>query len=136
VKLPRPARPANIGLDMVPMINFAFLLLIFFVLTGSQHRAQQAPVQPPQSVQAPAAQPDADALWMRADGRIAFGGVWLRDDQLVAGVRAWRAAHPQATLQLQADARTDAARVVAVLQRLRASGIGEVSLLAQRRTPP
>ncbi|MGH8505468.1 MAG: ExbD/TolR family protein [Stenotrophobium sp.] len=136
MKLPRPTRTANIGLDMVPMINFAFLLLIFFVLTGSQTAPQQAPVQPPQSQQAPAGQPDANALWMAADGRVAFAGAWLSDDQLAAKVRAWRMAHPQTTLQLQADAHADAARVVTVLQHLRASGVTEVSILAQRRAPP
>lgn len=121
---------------MVPMINFAFLLLIFFVLTGAQHTAQQAPVLPPQSLQASPAQPDDDALWMTADGRVAFAGTWLSDSQLIPKILAWHTAHPQATLQLQADAQTDAARVVAVLQRLRASGISEVSVLAQRRVSP
>ncbi|MGH8460484.1 MAG: ExbD/TolR family protein [Stenotrophobium sp.] len=133
MNLPRLSQPSRMGLDMVPMINFAFLLLIFVVLTGSQQPLQQAPVQPPQSLQAPPGQPDANALWMTADGRVAFAGEWLSDAQLPARVSVWRAAHPQTPLQLQADAHADAARVVQVLQRLRASGINEVSILAQRR---
>ncbi|MGH8540280.1 MAG: ExbD/TolR family protein [Stenotrophobium sp.] len=136
MKLPRPPRKPRTDVDMVPMINVAFLLLIFFVLTGAQNPARLAQITPPHSSAAAPDHADADAVQIAADGRASFEDAALTDAELVPRIARWRAEHPDVPLQVQADARADAARVVGLLQSLRATGVSDVSLLVQRSPPP
>jgi len=135
MKLPKAKRPARTDIDMVPMINFAFLLLIFFMLAGTLVPAQKLPIDPPRSVLATPADPSGNVLLVTADGRIGFAGELLPEAELPARIAQWRKEHPQEALRIKADAAVDAARVIQLLQGLRASGIEHVSLLAARGTP-
>jgi biopolymer transport protein ExbD len=135
VKLRGVRRVSRTDIDMVPMINFAFLLLIFFMLAGTLVPAQQTPIDPPRSAVAAPADPSGNVLLLAADGRAGFGGELLPEAELPARVASWRAQHPNEPLRIKADAAVDAERVVRILQSLRAAGIDHVSLLTARDTP-
>lgn len=128
-------RAARSDIDMVPMINFAFLLLIFFMLAGTLVPAQKMPVDPPRSAQAAPADPSGNVLIVTADGRVGFSGELLADAELPARITEWRKQHPKEPLRVKADAAVDAVRVIQLLQSLRTAGIEHVSLLAARGTP-
>ena len=132
MKLRATARPARTDIDMVPMINFAFLLLIFFMLAGTLTAADRTPVEPPRSSVAAPADPTGEVLLLTADGRAGFAGELLPESALPPRIAQWLAQHPGQVLRVKADASVDAARVVRVLQTLRAVGIERVSLLAAR----
>ncbi|TXH03832.1 MAG: biopolymer transporter ExbD [Nevskiaceae bacterium] len=132
MKIRSVARAARTDIDMVPMINFAFLLLIFFMLAGTFTTAERTPVTPPHSRIAAPADPSGDVLLLTADGRAGFGGALLPESALPPRIAAWRAQHPGQPLRLKADASVDAARVVRVLQTLRAAGVERVAILAAR----
>jgi len=135
MKLPSPKRPARSDIDMVPMINFAFLLLIFFMLAGTLVPAQKMPIDPPRSAQATPADPSGNVLLVAEDGRVGFAGELLLESELPARIAQWRKEHPQEPLRVKADAAVDATRVIQLLQSLRAAGIEHVSLLAARGAP-
>ncbi len=135
MKLHSPKRPARSDIDMVPMINFAFLLLIFFMLAGTLVPAQKMPIDPPRSAQATPADPSGNVLLVAADGRVGFAGELLLESELPARIVQWHKEHPQESLRVKADAAADATRVIQLLQSLRAAGIEHVSLLAARGTP-
>ncbi len=135
MKLPTIRRSARSDIDMVPMINFAFLLLIFFMLAGTLVPAQKLPIDPPRSALATPADPSGNVLLMAADGSVGFAGELLPEAALPARVAQWQREHPQEPLRVKADAAVDAARVIQLLQSLRAAGIEHVSLLAARGTP-
>ncbi|PTU32644.1 ExbD/TolR family protein [Stenotrophobium rhamnosiphilum] len=135
MKLPVPKREKRTDIDMVPMINFAFLLLIFFMLAGTLVPAQKNPIDPPRSTLATPADPSGNVLLIASDGRVGFGTELLPESELPTRIAEWRKEHPQESLRVKADAAVDATRVINILQRLRASGIEHVSLLAARGTP-
>lgn len=135
MKLPVSRRPARFDIDMVPMINFAFLLLIFFMLAGTLVPAQKVPIDPPRSTLATPADPSGNVLLLAADGQVGFAGEWLPEAALPARIAQWRKDHPQEALRVKADAAVDAARVIRLLQNLRTAGIERVSLLAARGAP-
>jgi biopolymer transport protein ExbD len=135
VKLKAVKRTARTDIDMVPMINFAFLLLIFFMLAGTLVPAQQTPIDPPRSAIASPADPSGNVLLLTADGRAGFGTELLPETALPARIARWRAEHPQEPLRVKADAAVDAERVIRILHGLRAAGIEHVSLLAARGAP-
>ena len=135
MNIPKTGRAARYDIDMVPMINFAFLLLIFFMLAGTLVPAQKMPVDPPRSALATPADPSGNVLLVTADGRVGFAGEVLAPADLPARIASWRKQHPQEPLRVKADAAVDALRVIQLLQDLRAAGIEHVSLLAARGTP-
>lgn len=136
MKIPLPQRRSRTDIDMVPMINFAFLLLIFFLLVGRFGPQDVFKVTPPRtamtSVEPAAGDP---VLLFAADGALAFGGSRVEAAALPAALRAWRASHPQQALSLKADADADASRLVDLLELLRSAGVSEVRLLTRPPLP-
>ena len=115
---------------VLPLINIVFLLLIFFLITG--HLSIQAPfeLEPVQSASGSHPQTDDLTVFMGADGRLAVDGesVTLAAlEALVGNRQTGSGGRPSA--RLQADGRTEATRVVEVMERLRASGIERLELL-------
>jgi biopolymer transport protein ExbD len=134
MKIGTDRKPRSNGIDMVPMINFAFLLLIFVILVGAMSSPEVLPVRPPLSAAQTAVQSGAEGVVIDAAGRIAFGGDIIEPDALVPRAQAWLAvAGASAVLLVKADAEAEADRVVRVLETLRAAGIDRVSLLTSRR---
>jgi biopolymer transport protein ExbD len=129
VKLRVPKRSSRAEIDMVPMINFAFLLLVFFLLVGRIAPLDPLDVQPARSHGFDPAQQASDVLLVGADGRVAFGGEVLAPAAVAAQLSAWAAAHPGAPLPVKADARLEATAAIALLDTLRDAGVRDVRLL-------
>lgn len=130
MKIPLNLRPRSADIDMVPMINFAFLLLIFFLLVGRFGPGEALRVEPPRAL-APLDPGGVKepALLMDVNGRLAWGSQTFPTDELPSRAATWADAHPDAALSLKADAATDAAQVILLLERLRDAGVPRVKLL-------
>lgn len=115
---------------MLPLINIVFLLLIFFLITG--HLSIQAPfaLEPVQSASGSRPHTDDLTVFMGADGRLAIEGesATLAELEVLLGNRL-NGSSDAPGVRLQADGRTEAIRVVEVMERLRASGIERLELL-------
>ena len=133
MNIPVQQKPKNNDIDMVPMINFVFLLLIFFILSGSLTNGSPLPVLPPKSEALTASDASSNVLTLSADGRLALGNEVMSDAQLAERAGQWRAEHIGEILQLKADAQAPATRVVEVMETLRSAGVERVSLLTTRR---
>lgn len=129
MKIPQRTRRRSSDIDMVPMINFAFLLLIFFMLIGRLKPAEALRIDPPRSLAPLDPQAGEAALLMDAEGRLAWGSQIVAEDGLSSRIAAWAGAHPDSALPLKADARVDAARVIALLETLRDAGVPRIKLL-------
>lgn len=132
MKITREQRPRRSDIDMVPMINFAFLLLIFFMLAGNFTGSGPLPVQVPRSQALTGADPAAQVLILAADGQIALNQEFLANAQLAERAAQWHAQYPGEPLQIKADAGIAASRVVDILETLRGAGIEHVLLLTTR----
>lgn len=121
-------------IDMVPMINFAFLLLIFVILSGVIAAPDVLAVRPPHSVAQSALETARDTLVIDAQGRIGFGGDIIEPDVLLTRAQAWQQNAGDRALIVKADAGADAQRVVMILEVLRAAGVARASLLTTRRS--
>lgn len=118
-----PARSR--GESIVPMINVVFLLLIFFLIT-----ARIAPPEPfPVDLPAAAADSPAEgggALWLAADGRIAFEGLAGEVAVAAAASAAREAGEP---LLVRADRASDGATLARLLAALGEAGAAEVRIV-------
>ena len=122
---PRPAaRPAGGDAQVLPLINVAFLLLIFFLIAGAVAPTDPFPVTLPVSDRG---RPDARAapeVLMRADGGLAFEGAPITEAALSARLGAGAAE----VLRLRADGAVAAGKAIALMARLRALGIDRITL--------
>ncbi|MDB5972970.1 MAG: biopolymer transport protein [Hydrocarboniphaga sp.] len=132
IRGPKPRNPGAI--DMVPMINFAFLLLIFVILAGVIQAPEVLTASPPHSAAQTAPDSAPDTLVIDAQGRIGFGGEIIEPDVLLTRAQAWQHSAGDRALIVKADAGADAQRVVMILEVLRAAGVVRASLLTTTRS--
>ena len=114
---------------VLPLINMVFLLLIFFMLAGKL-TAEQMKIEPPLSTSQDPSSPQAVTLSMDAQGRLFLNARRVPQDNLQLAL----ARHPDvgsvdSPLVLRASAAAEAAKVVAVMGRLREAGIDQLQLL-------
>ena len=130
MKLPVKPRRSRTEDVMLPLINIVFLLMVSFMLVGTLSPPDAFDLDPPRSTTLNPSNAGPHSLVVAADGRLGLGHDAFARDQLAARAAAWRAHHPEAVLQVKADAAADAQAVLAVLDVLRAAGIERVELLA------
>lgn len=133
MKLASIKRRASDTIDMVPMINFAFLLLIFVILVGAIAAPDALPVNPPRSNASAQQRADPDTVVIDASGRVAFEGRIVEPDELLLKAQSWQAGAGDQALIVKADAEAQAERVVAILEVLRAAGVMRAQLLTTQR---
>jgi biopolymer transport protein ExbD len=131
--LPRPQRRKPTA-AILPLINVVFLLLMFIVLAGVIRTPDPFALTPPSAAEgerADAADPDT-TLFVSASGEVRFRSL-AGEDAIMAEVGRLASAGELQRLTLRADARVSAARIVKLVEALRATGIGAVELQAERR---
>ena len=121
--LPSPAR-RGAGEPIVPMINVVFLLLIFFLMTARIAPPDALDISLPQASKGAAQEGTVQALYLAADGQVAFG--------TLTGPAAITAA-ATGPVELRADAGAPAARLAQVMGALARAGAQDVVLVTEPR---
>lgn len=124
------AKPKSAAENVLPLINVVFLLLIFFMLAGALEKADLLDIDPPETLGTELPDGTTAILLVDKDGTLSFRDEIVRRDQIVARLTAWFTEHPDGRLKLKADAKSDAADVIALIEELRAVGLKELGLLA------
>lgn len=120
------SRRVNPDDQTLPLINIAFLLLIFFLLAGTLLPSSPLDVTDLELSQGVAPEGDAEEwLVVARDGRLAYRGEIIDLDAVSAGLFVGL----QGPLPLYVDARTDARSVVDLLRTLARAGVSEVRLV-------
>jgi len=122
MKIRRSREPADI-LNITPLIDVVFILLVFFMLAGSIEQPPVLNVAPPVSASDEAGAEEDVVILIDEDGVVAFQGRVMRDDpELLRTATVWFAARPQSSIQLKADTDAEAVRVIEVMELLREAG--------------
>lgn len=121
MKLPRQRR---IGSEsVVPMINVAFLLLVFFLMTATFVPPAPSHVVPPDA-DGERADLQQEVLLISSDGRLMLGEA--TGEAVFAAVRG-------PVLRVRADARLEAARLAEVVARLSRVGVTTIEVVTTPR---
>jgi biopolymer transport protein ExbD len=128
-------------MEITPLIDVVFLLLIFFLITTSFSEASQEiareeiPLNLPKTTTGePAQQPSEPVtLRVRADGTIEFAGeATLEGDTLRRKLENLYARRPEARIRLQGDSEVSHGRIVELFDQIRQVGFSGVNLVTQR----
>jgi biopolymer transport protein ExbD len=99
------------------------------MLTGTIAATDPFAIDPPPSAsEGPAAAQDM-LVQIGADGRLALDGQVMDEAELAAAVAERSAASEHSAVRLKADGRSEAARVVALMERLHGAGVTRLTLL-------
>ena len=129
MRLFRP-RKKSTAENVLPLINVVFLLLVFFMLAGVLEKGERLDITPPETLNAAQPNDTTVVLLVGADGRISFQDEIFQRTDVVGRLKAYFADNPDGRLKLKADAQSDAAMVLALIEELRAVGLKELDLLA------
>ena len=118
------------GIDLTPMLDVVFIMLIFFIVTSSFIKESGIEVNRPQADSASSQDKGNILIGVTADGQ-----VWL-DKQVVdvrsvrAHVQRMRQEQPEGVVVVQADQDARTGLVVQVMDQARLAGVDDVVLAA------
>ena len=113
----------------LPLINIAFLLLVFFLLVGTLLPPSPIAVTDLELLDGMPARGIPEGLLIARDGRLAYRGVIITREDVVPELFFGL----QGPLAVQADALADAQLVVDLLHLLARAGVAEVKLVGAER---
>ena len=103
-------------LEITPLVDVVFLLLIFFLLTATFVRNPNIPINLPQASVQQASPTKRDVMvGITAEGELRYEGRPVSLDQLRAEMRHLFAREPEAMVLIQADRRARHGKVVQVM---------------------
>ncbi len=118
-------------IDITPMLDVVFIMLIFFIVTASFVKESGIEVNRPDAATT-AAKPKANILIAINES----GEIWINKrnvevTQVRANIERLHAENPQGTVVIQADEEAKTKTLVAVMDAARQAGIYDVSLATQ-----
>ncbi|MBW8639301.1 biopolymer transporter ExbD [Hoeflea sp. WL0058] len=130
--LPRPAEKPPKE-NTIALINIVFLMLVFFLIAGSLappmedidliERTDSRPVEPPR------------ALFITAEAELVYEGKTITVENYVAGLKDTGAAADETGphARIAADSTLPAIQLIDVIDRLRAAGVGRITVITERK---
>lgn len=120
-------------IDITPMLDVVFIMLIFFIVTASFVKETGIEVNRPDASTS-VSKPRANILIAVNDK----GEIWIdkrkvEESQVRANIERLHAENPQGGVVIQADVESKTRYVVAVMDAARAAGVYDVSLATENR---
>lgn len=117
----------RVGLDISPLLDVAFQLIIFFAVTTTFLEEAGMQLELPESTTATAEEVSATVVSVTEDGQIRFQGELVNLDELEAGVAAL-SEEELARITVRADRHVEYGLIVQVIDALRKAGAEGLSL--------
>jgi len=132
MKIPREREKREM-VNITPLIDVVFILLVFFMLAGAIERPDLIEVAPPASTSldfTEADDPKDLIVLLDADGELFIDDELIMSDaeltRRISAVLAWR---PDMLIHLKADADTEAVRMINAMEAMRLGGADYVVLI-------
>ena len=126
------ARNKEMGINMSPLIDLVFLLLIFFMVTTSFVRETGIDVQRPSASSAQLAQNGNILVAVSPKGTIHFEGKSIDIRSLRAHITRALAENPEGSVVIIADKVSYTGKVIQVMDQCRLAGAKRVSIAATK----
>ena len=119
------------NIDMTPMLDVVFIMLIFFIVTASFVKEAGIDVNSPEA--ATAVKKDRANILIAISDK---GEIWINKRRIdvravQANIERLHAENPQGTVVIQADKKATTETLIKVMDASRAAGVYDVSIAAQ-----
>ncbi len=116
-------------LDIAPLIDVVFLLLVFFMLTSTFITPEAVELELPRSASATTSEAPRLTVTLGPAGELTLDGEAIKLERLDAAIaRAIEGQEELPTVTLRSDARTELQRLLEVMDRIRAGGATRIAL--------
>ena len=114
--------------NITPMLDVVFILLIFFIVTANFIKEPGLEINRPDSETSEITENAAILIAIGAAGEIYMDGRRIDVRQVKANVIRLIAENPQGSVVIQADVKSTAEKIVAVMDEVREAGVVDISL--------
>jgi biopolymer transport protein ExbD len=121
-------------IDITPMLDIVFIMLIFFIVTTSFARETGVHVERPRAEQAQALQRGSILIAVRPDDEIWMARRQIELREVRALVERARAENPEGSVVIVADRASRIGTVTRVLEQVRQAGVEDAAIAAERVT--
>ncbi len=126
-------REIDSDIDLTPMLDVVFILLIFFIVTTSFIKESGIEVNRPSAKTAKKQERASILVAITANGEI-----WIQNRRIdVSSVRAnmekLHAESPEGTVVIQADSKSTTGLLVEVMDQIKLAGVKNISISASKR---
>lgn len=126
-------KPERELVNITPLIDVVFILLVFFMLAGAIEPSEPFPLAPAASTSEIRGDIQDFVVLIDEDGRVALDDRELTRDELTDAVRTALTSRPGALIQVKPDAEAEAVTVIEVMEEIRDAGAGYIVLLTVGR---
>lgn len=123
----RTAEEAQI--DLTPMLDIVFIMLIFFVVSSSFTQSRQLPLQLPEA-QGHKTAAQVRHVQLTADGQLGWQGTPITRQQLAAHLAQLS---PESSLVVEADSDVPHGLVVALLEQAKQAGVTRLAVAVEQK---
>ncbi|EKE82850.1 ExbD/TolR family protein [Idiomarina xiamenensis] len=119
------------AIDMTPMLDIVFIMLIFFIVTTSFVKEAGIQVNKPEANQA-TKEPSANIfIAVRANGEVWMDKRMVDVERVAANIERMLAEQPTDIVVIQADKKAEHGVVVEVMDQVKEAGIDKISIAAE-----
>jgi len=120
-------------LDIAPLIDIVFLLLVFFMLTSTFLVPEAIELELPESKTAVATDITPVIVLLDKNGQLALNGENIALEQLRQAIKPLLAGDADTAITLKSDARTEVQTLLKVMDEIRAAGGTNVGLASLQK---
>ncbi|WP_105200547.1 MULTISPECIES: ExbD/TolR family protein [unclassified Pseudoalteromonas] len=120
------------AVDMTPMLDIVFIMLIFFIVTTSFVKEAGIDVNKPEAAQATQKKNANIFIAIRSNGEIWMDKRQVDAERVAANIERLLAEQPTEIVIIQADKEAKHGVVVKVMDQIKAAGIDKISIAGEK----
>ena len=120
-------------LDIAPLIDIVFLLLVFFMLTSTFLVPEAIELELPESGSATVTEITPITVALNSSGELALNGESIQLDKLRLAITPLIADNTDVAITLKSDAHTEVQQLLKVMDEIRAAGGSNVALATTQK---
>ncbi|KOO08364.1 ExbD/TolR family protein [Vibrio hepatarius] len=128
----RSHRQEEAQVDLTPMLDIVFIMLIFFIVTSTFVRESGIEVDKPQATNVVNQKDVGIFIAVTADNDVYIDKKMVDIERVQAGLEAMLLDKPESSLVIQADERAFSGTVIQVMDAAKGAGIEKIAIAAEK----